>query len=89
MNARTRDEIRAVIFDALASIAPEADPAGIDPEQSLRQQIDLDSYDFLNIIIQLSETLQIDIGESDYREFATLNRAIDYLARRTATGAGV
>jgi len=84
MTARTPDEIRAVFFDVLGSIAPEADPAAIDPEKPLREQIDLDSMDFLNVIVRLHEVLAIDIPEEDYAQLATLNSALAYLARHVA-----
>jgi len=86
MTARTRDGIRAIIFDVLAAIAPEADPAAIAPDKPLREQLDIDSFDFLNVIVRLHETLGIDIPESDYAELATLDRALDYLARRCGAG---
>ena len=82
MTARTRQEIRAAIFAVLGEIAPEADPAAIAPDQPLRDQIDIDSFDFLNVIIRLHETLGVDIPEKDYAELLTLNGALDYLARR-------
>ena len=82
MNALSRDAIRATILDTLSSIAPEIDPAGIAPDKPLRDQVDLDSMDFLNVIIRLHEILGIDIPESDYASLATLDGAVDYLARR-------
>lgn len=82
MNSRTPEEIRAVIFDVVGAIAPEIETAAIDPEKPLRDQVDLDSFDFLNIIIRLHELLGIDIPESDYAELLTLNGATDYLVRR-------
>ena len=82
MTARTRQEIRAAIFAVLGEIAPEADPAAIAADQPLRDQIDIDSFDFLNVIIRLHETLGVDIPEKDYAELLTLNGALDYLARR-------
>jgi acyl carrier protein len=82
MSARTRDEIRAAIFDVLGAIAPEADPAAIDPEKPLREQVDIDSFDFLNVIIRLHETLGVDIPEQDYAKLLTLNGAVDYLSAR-------
>ena len=88
MNARTPDEIRAVFFDVLGAIAPETDPAAIDPGKPLREQIDLDSMDWLNVIIRLHEVLGIDIPEKDYGELATLNGTVDYLSRRSAAGHG-
>lgn len=82
MTSRTPEEIRAVIFDVVGAIAPEIETAAIDPEKPLRDQVDLDSFDFLNIIIRLHELLGIDIPESDYAELLTLNGAMDYLVRR-------
>lgn len=82
MSAPDHEQLRAAIFEAIAAIAPEVDPADIRPDRPLRQQIDLDSFDFLNVIIRLHETLGIDIPESDYGELQTLDRALDYLARR-------
>ncbi len=82
MTALTREQIRAAIFDTLSSIAPETDPASIMPDKPLREQVDLDSFDFLNVIIRLHELLGIDIPESDYAELATLDSAIEYLAAR-------
>lgn len=86
MSTLSRDEIRAVIFDLLGAIAPEVDSATIAPDQPLREQVDIDSFDFLNLIIRLHETLGIDIPEKDYAELRTLNSALDYLVRRCAAG---
>jgi len=84
MTARTPDEIRATFFDVLGAIAPEADPASIDPGQPLRSQIDLDSMDWLNVIIRLHEVLGVEIPEKDYAELSTLKSTVDYLSRRCA-----
>jgi acyl carrier protein len=82
MTARTRDEIRAVIFDVLGAIAPEADPASIAPDRPWREQIDIDSFDFLNVVIRLHERLGVEIPEQDYGKLLTLNDAVDYLVTR-------
>lgn len=82
MTSRTPEEIRAAIFDVLGAIAPEIEPAAIDPEKPIRDQVDLDSFDFLNVIIMLHENLGVDIPESDYGELLTLNHAVKYLAGR-------
>lgn len=86
MTALTREQARAAIFDTLGAIAPEVDPASVVPDEPLREQVDLDSFDFLNVIIRLHEKLGIDIPESDYGELTTLNGAIGYLVRRSAVG---
>jgi acyl carrier protein len=83
MSKHSREEIRAVIFDVLGTVAPETDPAAILPDQPLREQIDLDSFDFLNVIIRLHEILAIDIPERDYGELATLDSAVEYITRRS------
>lgn len=82
MSAPNRERLRAAVFEAIAAIAPEVDPTEIRDDQPLRQQVDLDSFDFLNVIIRLHEILGIDIPESDYAELLTLDRALEYLARR-------
>jgi acyl carrier protein len=78
----TDAEIKATVLRVLGEIAPEADVAHIDPDANLRDQLDLDSMDVLNIMIALHEALHVDIPETDYPKLATLNGAIAYLAQR-------
>ena len=78
----TRDEIRNAVIQALTSIAPEIDPRDLQPDTVLRQELDLDSMDFLNFVIGLHERLGIDVPEQDYPRLTTLNRAVDYFASR-------
>ena len=84
MTVLNEQQIRATIFDVLGRIAPELDPATIKLDEPLRDQVDLDSFDFLNVIIALHERLGVDIPESDYQKLLTLNAMVDYLARRRA-----
>ena len=84
MAERTKEQIRQTVFDALAAIAPEVEPATIEPGKPLRDQVDLDSMDWLNVIIRLHEILAIDIPEADYAELATLDSTVDYLYRHRA-----
>ena len=76
----TPAEVRTVFLAALASIAPEADLSGIDPHADLRDQLDLDSMDILNLAVALHDRLGIDIPEADYAKLATLENALSYLA---------
>lgn len=78
----THDEIKRAIVDALASVAPEGNYDSLKPDRPLRDQLDIDSYDFLNVVIALHETLGVDIPEADYQKLATLNGAVEYLAAR-------
>lgn len=76
----TKDEIKRAILDALAGVAPEGDYDRLKPDRPLRDQLDIDSYDFLNVIVALHERLGVDIPEADYQRLLTLNAAVDYLA---------
>jgi len=80
----TREQIRTALRDILGAIAPEADLDAIAPDKPLRDQLDIDSYDFLNVVIRLHEILGVDIPETDYGKLATLNGTLDYLAARSA-----
>ncbi|MFO0733146.1 MAG: acyl carrier protein [Nitrospiraceae bacterium] len=64
----------------MGEIAPEADLTTLNPDASFRDQLDLDSMDFLNFVLALHKELQIDIPEADYPKFASLNGCIAQLA---------
>jgi acyl carrier protein len=77
----TDDEIKAMVLCELAKIAPEFD-SQIDPEMDLREQIDLDSMDMLNLMIAIHETTGVDIPEADYPRMSSLNGCVSYLRAR-------
>ena len=81
----TLDDISAILIDELGRIAPEIDATGLDPDADLREELDIDSMDFLNLVTALGERLQIDIPEIDYPNLATFGHAVDYLAQRLGT----
>lgn len=74
------DAIRTAIFDVLAAIAPETDPQALKGDEPLRAQVDLDSFDYLNVIIALHERLGVEIPEADYPELRTLDGMVRYLS---------
>jgi acyl carrier protein len=78
----TKDEIRQALIDALSAIAPEGDYDRLKPDRPLRDQLDIDSYDFLNVMVALHDALGVDIPEVDYQKLATLSAAVDYLSTR-------
>ena len=83
------DAVRATVLKTLRRIAPEIDPQTLAADKPLRDQVDLDSMDWLNFLVGLHETLKVDIPESDYRKLYTLNDLYGYLRERLATsGAG-
>jgi acyl carrier protein len=81
----TRDEIRNVVIRTLTAVAPEVDPSTLDPAEDLRDQVDLDSMDFLNLVIALSEELGVEVPESDYPKLATLDGMVAYVAAAVGT----
>jgi acyl carrier protein len=78
----TRDALRRQIFEALAEIAPEADPSGLRGAVPLRDQLDLDSMDFLNLLIAVHQRTGVEIPEADYGKLATLDQLVAYLEAR-------
>jgi acyl carrier protein len=75
----TRDEIRSAVIQALTSVAPEIDPQALQADTVLRQELDLDSMDFLNFVIALHGSLGVDVPESDYAKLGTIEGAVQYL----------
>jgi acyl carrier protein len=78
----TREQIREIILRVLGQIAPEADPIRLKPDVSFRDQLDIDSMDFLNFVIAVHKETQVDIPEIDYPRLSTLNGCMDYLASK-------
>lgn len=77
-----REELRRAILESLAGIAPEIDPAAIEPAKLLREQVDLDSADWLNFLVALHEKIGIDIPDADVARLTTLDKLVDYCAAR-------
>ena len=78
----TRDELRAALLDCLVRIAPEVDLATLRPEQRLRDQVDLDSVDWMNFLVAVHAALGIDIPDADAVRLTTLDLLIDYCTAR-------
>ena len=67
-----RDQIRTTALDVLAGIAPESSTVELEDDVLLREQIDLDSMDVLNLLIGVHERLGVDIAEDEYARCETL-----------------
>ncbi len=85
---RTEEQLRGIVIRALTEVAPEIDPVAIDPDTGLAEQLDIDSMDFLNIIVAIHEETGIEIPERDYPKLSTLGDAVGYLAEAQKQGAG-
>jgi acyl carrier protein len=75
-------DIKARVLAIIKSVAPELDETRLRPEQSLRKQIDLDSMDWLNVLVGIHEQLKVDIPEKDYGKLVTLNDLVAYVEAR-------
>lgn len=78
----TNDEIRAKVLEALAAVVPELDASELKPDAALRDQLDIDSMDFLNFTIGLHKAFGIDIPEADNRKLTTLDTCVAYVEAR-------
>ena len=75
----TADEIAIALLDIIATIAPDEDVSNLNYGERLRDQIDLDSMDFLDIVMELRKLYGVQIPEEDYKELATVNSCVSYL----------
>jgi acyl carrier protein len=73
-------EIPAVIIDIIETIAPDEETDDIKPDVRLRDQLDLDSMDFLDIVMELRKRFGIEVPEEDYPKLASLDSCQEYLA---------
>ena len=80
-----RDTIQQTILQALGSIVPEADLASIESDVEFREQLDMDSMDFLNFVIAVDERRGVEIPEVDYPRLSTLDDSVAYISARLVT----
>ena len=78
----TPAESREEILDILSEIAPDEDLSQLDPDKPFREQLALDSMDFLDIVMELRKRHRIQIPEEDYRHLASLQSTVTYLEPR-------
>lgn len=75
----TAEETRQAVIDIIADIAPDEDLESLNDGQPLRDQIDLDSMDFLDIVMELRKRHNIEVPEADYPELNTMDGCVNYL----------
>jgi len=73
-------EIKETILDILEGIAPDEDLSNLKDDVPLREQLELDSMDFLDIVMELRKRYRVQIPEDDYLELATMQSTVNYLA---------
>lgn len=77
------EALRDALLRILGELAPEADMSALKPDLRIRDQLDLDSMDFLNFLIAVHEATGVDIPEADYPKLRTLTGIIAYLQAKT------
>jgi acyl carrier protein len=73
------DQVASRILEILAEVAEGLDLDSVDPDLSLREQLGLDSVDFLDFVMVLRTRYGIEVPEDDYQELMTLNTSVAYL----------
>ena len=75
----TPADIREVVLDILQNIAPDEELTELKDDVSFRDQIELDSMDFLDIVMELRKRYRVQVPEEDYPQLASMNGTIEYL----------
>lgn len=75
----TVEGIRDAVIEIIQEIIPDEDVSALDENKPLRDQIDLDSMDFLDIVMELRKRYSIEVPEKDYMELNTLGSTVNYL----------
>ena len=75
----TKEDCKKVVLDIIADIAPDEDLSNVKPDVRLRDQLQLDSMDFLDIVMELRKRHSIEVPEKDYIQLASLDSSAEYL----------
>jgi acyl carrier protein len=75
----TEDQVKQIVIDIINEIAPDEDTSDLKSEVNLRDQMDLDSMDFLDIVMELRKQHGIEVPEADYPKLASLDSCAEYL----------
>jgi acyl carrier protein len=72
-------QVRDGVIAAIQAVAPEVEPGALRRDRALRDQVDLDSMDWLNVIVGFHERFGVDIPEADYAKLTSLDAIVAYL----------
>ena len=78
-------DVRQIVIDIISDIAPDEDVSNLDDKKSLREQLDLDSMDFLDIVMELRKRHKVEVPQEDYPKLASLESCVAYLSPKFAT----
>lgn len=78
----TEAELRTAIAAELHKVAPDRDPATLSPQASIREALDIDSFDFLRVLVALAAVTGVEVPERDYGRLATLDGMVTYFLEK-------
>ena len=73
------EQVRQVVLDIITDVSMEDDLSNIKDEVALRDQLDLDSMDFLDIVMELKKRHKVEVPQEDYPRLASLSSCVEYL----------
>ena len=82
LHAMSEEQILAALIMILEDVAPEADFDEIEPDEDIREALDIDSFDFLNVLIALNDETGVEIPEADYGKLVSLDDIVKYVAAK-------
>jgi acyl carrier protein len=82
-----QQRVKDIVLNIISVIAPDAELAGLKSDQPLRDQLDLDSMDFLDIVMELRKRYKIEVPKEDYPQLASLDSCVSYLTPRLTADA--
>ncbi len=86
----TNDVVKNIVLEIIAVVAPDEDLSDLRGDVRLRDQLDMDSMDFLDIVMELRKRYKVEVPKEDYPRLATLDGCVEYLQPRlTAVGVPV
>ncbi len=93
MNMSLKDKLEQqvgqIILDIIAIVAPDADLSNVKPNVGLRDQLDMDSMDFLDIVMELRKRYKVEVPKEEYPKLATLRSCVEYLTPKLQAAAVV
>lgn len=74
-----KDEIKKLVYQLLKQIAPDTEPSTLQPDENIRETLDIDSFDSLQFLVSLNQKLGIEIPEEDYGKITTMKTLVNYI----------
>jgi len=78
----TKEHIRCAIIEQILEVAPDLEEEDIEPNENMQRSLEIDSFDFLKVLIALYEQLGVEVPEADYAKVDTLEHMVNYFVER-------